>query len=164
LFQTGSKPADIKHQSERSYFVRKILTIVATVIAALTLSASAVLAGGPPKANAIYVHDVPYRTVGTPTDFSNTGAPLHSFDTIYLLDNPSDSADDGLASVATAAPGDKGYNGGRWMVYAVTWVNTPMQLTSEQAVLDAKAAGDLTISAEPVKLFECPVIPMRGNH
>jgi hypothetical protein len=142
--------------------VKKLLTAAATSIAVLALSVSAVAAGGPPQAG-IYVNDVLYRTVGTPTDFSHTGAPAHSFDTIFLLNDGSNPAADGLASVATAAPGDHDYNGGRWMVLDITWINTPMQLTNEQAVLDAAAAGDLTINWNPIKYFECPVIPMRGN-
>ena len=142
--------------------MKKLLTAAATSIAVLALSVSAVAAGGPPQAG-IYVHDVLYRTVGTPTDFSQTGAPDHSFDTIYLLNDGTNPAADGLASVATAAPGDKDFNGGRWMVFDITWINTPTQLTNEQQVLDAATAGDLTISAAPIKYFECPVIPMRGN-
>ena len=142
--------------------MRKLITAAATSIAALALSVSAVAAGGPPQPG-IYVHDVLYRTVGTPTDFSNTGAPAHSFDTIYLLDDGTNPDAAGLASVATAAPGDKDFNGGRWMVYGITWIGTPTQLTDEQEVLDAATAGELNISAMPVKYFECPVIPMRGN-
>lgn len=143
--------------------MKKFLTAAATSIVALALSVSAVAAGGPPKPNAIYVNDVPYRTVGTPTDFSNTGAPAHSFDTIFLLDDGTNPAAKGFASVATAAPGDHDYNGGRWMVLDITWINTPTQLTNEQAVLDAATAGDLTINWDPIKYFECPVIPMRGH-
>jgi len=162
VFNAGAKPADNKRQSERSCFVRKILTIVATVIAALTLSATSVAAGGPPKAG-IFVDDVLYRTVGTKTDFSTTGAPDHSFDTIFLLDDGSEAAD-GLASVATAAPGDRDYNGGRWMVYAVSWNVDPYQLTNDEEVMQAETAGDISISEEPVKYFECPVIPMPHGH
>jgi hypothetical protein len=48
---------------------------------------------------AFYVDGAQYRTVGTPTDLSETGAPAQSFDTIYDFG--------GLQlNVATAAPGD----------------------------------------------------------
>ena len=40
--------------------------------------------------------------------------PGHSFDRIYVLG-------DGLLNVAEAKPGDRDYNGGRWMVLPVTW-------------------------------------------
>ncbi len=69
--------------------------------------ASAAGVSGP----AFYVDHVLYRTVATPTDLSGTGAPDSSFDAIYAF------ADQ--RSVAEAAPGDRGYNGGRWQVHAL---------------------------------------------
>lgn len=82
------------------------------LLAAGLLTAGAASAGvsGP----AFYVDGVVYRTVATPTDLSTTGAPAHSYDTIYSF---------GAAqmSVATAAPGDRDYNGGRWMVHALAF-------------------------------------------
>lgn len=98
-----------------------------------------------------------YRTVGTPTDFSDTGAPAGSFDRIYVLG-------DGLVNVAEAEPGDCDFNGGRWRVLPVTWAGgvAPIQLTSAEAVEAYADAGMLTIASIPVKLFECPVIPVGG--
>ena len=85
--------------------------ILAVAVAALA-TASASFAGvtGP----AFYVDGQLYRTVNTPTDLSKTGAPAHSFDTIYALSGQP-------FNVATAAPGDEGYNGGRWMVHAIEY-------------------------------------------
>jgi hypothetical protein len=123
------------------------------VAAALLLSvaASTVAAGGPPKL-AFYIDDVRYRTVGTPTDFTGTGAPDSTYDRIYALGN-------GLANVAEAKPGDTDFNGGRWAVYAVAWSAgvTPVQLTNDGEVLAWRDAGLLSISADPVKLFFCSV-------
>ena len=121
-----------------------------------TLGAGSALAGGPP-APAFYVDDVLYRTIGTPTDLSGTGAPAHSYDRIYALGA-------GLMNVSEAKPGDRDYNGGRWMVLPVTWAVgvTPVQLTSDAAILEAAGDGLLTIGA-PVKYFVCPVIPMPGS-
>lgn len=116
----------------------------------LTVAASAVSAGGPPSLG-FYVDGSRYRTVGTPTDFSGTGAPASSFDRIYALGS-------GLANVAEAKPGDQDFNGGRWMVLPVAWNVTPYQLTSAEAVWAAADAGELTIGTTPVRLFECPVI------
>ena len=116
----------------------------------LTVAASAVSAGGPPSLG-VYVDDVRYRTVGTPTDFSHTGAPASSYDRIYALGS-------GLANVAEAKPGDQDFNGGRWMVLPVTWNVTPYQLTSAEAVWAAAEAGELSIGTTPVRMFECPVI------
>ena len=116
----------------------------------LTVAASAVSAGGPPSLG-FYVDGTRYRTVGTPTDFSHTGAPASSYDRIYALG-------DGLANVAEAKPGDQDFNGGRWRVLPVTWNVTPSQLTSAEAVWAAAAAGELSIGTTPIRMFECPVI------
>ncbi len=137
--------------------IRRLAALSAATALILTLGASSVAAGGPP-ALSFYVDGVRYRTVGTPSDFSDTGAPASSFDRIYALGS-------GLANVAEAKPGDQDFNGGRWMVLPVTWAAgvAPVQLTSAEEVAAAAAAGLLTIASSPVKLFECPVIPVGGS-
>jgi hypothetical protein len=104
---------------------RTITVVVSTAGAALGLSATAQAAGvsGP----AIYVDHVLYRTVATPTDLSGPGAPAQSWDTIYNFFGAQ-------RSVATAAPGDPGFNGGRWQVHKVSTPN---------GYAAALAAGDL---------------------
>ena len=136
---------------------RRIGSALAASALLLTVAASTVAAGGPPNL-AFYVDDARYRSVNTPTDLSNTGAPASSFDRIYVLGN-------GLINVAEAKPGDQDYNGGRWMVLPVTWTQgvTPVQLTSAEAVEAYANAGRLTIASTPVKEFVCPVIPVGGN-
>src|SRR5262245_54513766 len=62
--------------------------------------------GGP----AFYVNHQLYRTVGTPTDLSRTGAPAHAWDLIYEFSGAQ-------LNVAGAAPGDVGAHGGRWEVH-----------------------------------------------
>ena len=130
--------------------MRRMLAALATAAFVLALSASAVAAGGPPSL-AFYVDGDRYRTIGTPTDLSGTGAPAHSYDTIYALGA-------GLVDVAEARPGDTDYNGGRWMVLPITWHTTPVQLTSAEQVEAAALAGDLTIGDMAVQQFVCPVI------
>src|SRR5688500_4702991 len=98
----------------------------------LGLVASASALGGV-TGPAFYVDGTLYRTVNTPTDLSKTGAPDHSFDTIYALAGQP-------FNVATAAPGDRGYNGGRWMVHAIAY-NTSWAATV--AAHDANDSGDL---------------------
>ena len=95
---------------------RTIAAVVTAGGAALGLSATAQASGvsGP----AIYVDHVLYRTVATPTDLSETGAPEQSWDTIYNFFGAQ-------RSVATAAPGDPGFTGGRWQVHKVS---TPQRL------------------------------------
>lgn len=125
----------------------------ATLLAALSSTA---LAGGPPGP-AFYVDGELYRTVGTPTDFSRTGAPAHSFDTVYQFFGA-------ITNVASSAPGDRDYNGGRWIVIGASWNVAPYQLHSEEDVLAAADAGDISLTDDPIRWFECPVIPLRGNH
>ncbi len=135
--------------------MRRLVGALGASVLALGLLSGTAAAGGPPSI-AFYVDGSLYRTVGTPTDFSNTGAPAHSFDVIYALG-------EGLRNVAEAAPGDPGYNGGRWMVLPVTWHTTPLQLTSDEQVLWYAANGWLSIASTPARLFECPVILLGGG-
>ena len=138
--------------------MRKLLLLVALAALAAVPAAHPGV-GGP----AIYVDGTLYRTVGTPTDLSRTGAPAHSFDTIYEFG--------GLQlNVATAAPGDRDYNGGRWQVHGLAIPNYAAALAagdlnangvldSDTEVAAAIAAGAATDTGV-VKRFECPVIPL----
>ncbi|HSO28356.1 MAG TPA: hypothetical protein VLS28_00495 [Candidatus Sulfomarinibacteraceae bacterium] len=132
---------------------RRLAAAVTSAALLISVAASTVAAGGPPSL-AFYVDDVRYWTVGTPTDFSTTGAPEFTFDEIYVLGS-------GLINVAEAKPGDTDFNGGRWMVLPITWSAgiTPVQLTNAEQVEAYANAGWLTIASSPVKQFECPVIP-----
>jgi hypothetical protein len=137
---------------------RKITALAASAALLLTIGAGAVSASGlgPPHV-AFFADGDLYRTVGTPTDFSATGAPAGSYDAIFVFA-------DGATPVAEAKPGDRDYNGGRWRVYSVTWTD-PMdakQLTSAEEVAMYEGMGKLTIAATAVA-FECPVIPIRGG-
>ena len=82
--------------------MRKIMLMSVAALAVAAVVAGGALAGsGGVTGPAIYVDGQLYRTVGTPTDFSHTGAPDSSFDTIYDFG--------GLQpNVATAAPGRPG--------------------------------------------------------
>lgn len=131
--------------------VRRLTAALTAAMLLISVAASTVAAGGPP-ALSFYAGDVRYRTVGTPTDFTNTGAPDSSFDAIYSLGS-------GLINVADAAPGDVGFNGGRWQVFAITWANgvTPVQYTDAAQVVQAQADGLLTIGTTPIREFFCSV-------
>jgi len=145
---------------------RTMAVIVASGAAALGMSATAHAAGvsGP----AIYVDHVLYRTVATPTELSETGAPSQSWDTIYNFFGAQ-------PSVATAAPGDPGFNGGRWEVHKVSTPNGYAAALSAgdldgDGVLDsageidaALASGEL-VDDGIVKYFVCTLnkVPARG--
>jgi hypothetical protein len=142
--------------------------IMASLLALLALPGISGAAGvsGP----AFYVDGRLYRTVGTPTDFSRTGAPLHSFDTIYEFGGIQ-------RNVATAAPGDRGFNGGRWMVHRLVFTtggyaaaladdlvdsNRNDVIDSDEEVLAAITRG-YAADAGVIRMFECPVIRVPAN-
>ena len=136
--------------------MRRIAFLLTIIGFLLSVAAAPVAAGGPPSLS-FYVDGERYRTIGTPTDFADTGAPDFSYDRIYALG-------DGLINVAEAKPGDRDFNGGRWLVYPVIWADgvTPVQYTNDADILAAAMAGDLTIG-DPVKSFVCPVIAVPGR-
>lgn len=141
---------------------RTILTIGAAI--AIAAVPSVAFAGLGPPGPAFFVNGTVYRTIGTPATLTGTGAPEHSFDTIYEFFGEQ-------MNVATAAPGDAGYNGGRWIVQGLDWNSTYADAVAEhggtngvidtnaeiEAVLaDADAGGATTFE---VTRFVCPVIP-----
>ena len=145
----------------------KMKTSLLCALVALAAATTAFANGsGGVTGPAFYVDGDLYRTVGTPTDLTGTGAPAHSFDTIYALG--------GQLNVSTVAPGSPGYNGGRWLVHAIAY-NTSWAATV--AAHDANGSGDLDSAAEVraaladpgaggavdtgvVKSFVCPVIKL----
>jgi hypothetical protein len=142
--------------------MRRFSLFAVVLLAAAVVGSSAWAAGsGGVTGPAFYVNGQLYGTVNTPTDLSTTGAPDHSFDTIYDFG--------GLQpNVATAAPGDPGFNGGRWRVHALSFANYPAAVSqfdtnasgnfdSASEVEAALAAGAATDTGV-VKSFECPVI------
>jgi hypothetical protein len=141
------------------------VSIVASAAAFALQGAAAAGGSGGVTGAAFYVDGSEYRTVGTLTDLLTTGAPASSFDTLYEV-----SAYQPL-NVAEAAPGDPDYNGGRWMVHAVTFTdydaaldmydaNTSGDFDSAEEVEAALLAGAATDEGI-VKSFTCPVIKLR---
>jgi hypothetical protein len=141
--------------------------VLIAAFAMLTPASAAFAAGsGGVTGSAFYVDGQLFRTVNTPTDISGTGAPASSFDTIYDFG--------GLQpNVATAAPGDLGYNGGRWQVHALQFTdyeqaveqfdaNGSNDLDSDEEVAAALASGAATDTGV-VKSFVCPVIAEPGS-
>jgi hypothetical protein len=66
---------------------------------------------------------------------------------------------DGQLGIAGVAPGDGPYHGGSWQVHLVTFNSgvTPYLLTSDEAVLAAQAAGDVTVTRATDADFRCPI-------
>lgn len=139
--------------------------------AVLALGASAVVSGSALAAGvsgpAFYVDGKLYRTVGTPTDLTGTGAPESSFQVIYAFG-------DYQRNVATAAPGDPGYRGGRWIVrglditdYAGALADDAVDLNGNDVIdSDEEVMAGMGIywtAGAELKRFECPVIAVPAN-
>ena len=149
--------------------MRKLLALGTVVTVALVAIAGTALAAGAGGVTgpSFYVNGTLYRTVNTPTDLSNTGAPDSSFDTIYQFFGAQPF------NVATAAPGDRGYNGGRWRVIGLSFADydaAVMQYDANgsgdfdnAAEVQAALAGGGATSLGVVKSFVCPVIRVQGH-
>jgi hypothetical protein len=100
-----------------------------------------------------YYEDTIVRTVVPPSAFPNEGK-----DNFYGFP---DGAATGQKGVVAVAPGDKDYHGGHWKFFAVTFNEAvvPYLLTSEEAILDAEEAGDVTVIRIPENDFLCPIQP-----
>jgi hypothetical protein len=161
--ETGDVAFDATRWEETE--MRRALMMIGAAAAIAAVPGVAVAGNGPP-APGFYVNGIVYRTIATPTDLTNTGAPDHSFDTIYEFFGAQ-------LNVATAAPGDRGYNGGRWIVQGLVWNSSYADAVAEHggtngvidtnaeiaAVLaDAGAGGATTFE---VTRFVCPVIRPR---
>jgi hypothetical protein len=141
------------------------------LVAALALPAAALGAGsGGVTGPHFYVDGTLYRTVGTPTDLSNTGAPDSSFETLYDFGSLQ-------PNVVSAGPGQPGFRGGRWQVRPLIFNSS---YAATVAAHDTNGSGDLDSNAEVqaaladpgpggatlggiVQEFECPVIKVPAS-
>jgi hypothetical protein len=143
----------------------KLISLLGVLVVAGIATASALAGGsGGVTGPAFYVDGVMYRTVGTPSDLSHTGAPAHSFDTIYEFGGVQ-------PNVATAAPGDRDYNGGRWRVQVLGFPsgydtavdsadgNGSGDIDSDEELETALGLGTAIIEGDGPS-FVCPVIPL----
>ena len=83
-------------------------------------------------------------------------APGSGTDPFYKVTNGAS----GQLGIAGVAPGDGPYHGGNWQVYLVTFNPgvTPYLLTSDEAVVAARDAGDVTVTRAGNADFRCPVV------
>ena len=83
-------------------------------------------------------------------------APGSGTDPFYKVTNGAS----GQLGIAGVAPGDGPYHGGSWQVYLVTFNPgvTPYLLTSDEAVISAREAGDVTVTRAGDADFRCPVV------
>ena len=129
----------------------EIAVLAAIPMLILAASTGAAFAAKPGFGNLYYEGEI-MRTLVPPSAFPNEGR-----DPIYSVTNGVTEQ----VGIASVAPGDKGYHGGAWAVYLVTFSSgvTPYLLTSQEQVLDAEDAGDVTIERATDLDFRCPIQP-----
>lgn len=133
--------------------VKVLVTAAALAVSAVVAGTAAGAGAGGVTGPAFYVDGALYRTVGTPSDLSGTGAPEHSFDTIYEFSG-------NQPNVATAAPGDRGYNGGRWRVDVLGF---PLGYAAAVASADANGSGDVDSDEELEDAFSAGTAVVSGS-
>lgn len=126
------------------------LALVLSVVAVLAAPATAGRPGFVFPGGCCYYEGQIVRTVVPPAAFPNTGT-----DPFYAIIGGVSQQ----KAVVGLVPGDAGYNGGHWAFNAVTWNTSPYLLTSEDDVLDAADAGDVTVTPNPAMDFLCPIQP-----
>jgi hypothetical protein len=159
-------------RSKRERKMRRFLLATVAVTAACVWVGTA-LGGAFVAQNAVmYVDGVQYRTVDTPAFYNEKAgaAPAHTWDTLYVF--PSSETTFFQLHVADAAPGDRDYNGGRWIVKAVffttSYASAAAAYGGANGVLDndgevlAAIAGGAATATEAFR-FECPVRPLPRN-
>ncbi|MCI0528866.1 MAG: hypothetical protein L0Y56_15630 [Nitrospira sp.] len=131
----------------------KQVQILVFALAILLISVTPALADRPPFVfpdGCCYYQGTVVRTVVPPAT-----TPKEGRDNFYGIVN-------GVVNqkgVVAVAPGDQNYHGGHWKFFSVTWNVPPYLLTTEEAVLAAEAAGDVTVTRVPEMDFRCPIQP-----
>jgi hypothetical protein len=133
------------HNHERSTNMTKKLFIGMLAVVCMVIFSLPAVAQRPGFGNLYYAGEM-VRTVIPPA-----AMPFEGRDDLYLVR-------DQLA-VAAVAPGDTDYHGGQWAVNMVDWNEEAYLLTSEEEVLAAEAAGDITITRVAENDFKCPIQP-----
>ena len=124
-----------------------LLAMAALVVFSLPAAADR---KGPAGFGKLFYNGETVRTVVPPA-----AMPFQGRDKLY----PIVDGADGQLPVAAVAPGDRDYHGGQWAVNLVEWATDPYLLTSEEEVLAAADAGDVTITRLAGNDFKCPVQP-----
>ena len=88
--------------------------------------------------DAIWSDGHAYDVIATPA-LANMNAPAHTFDALYVFGNI-----DGQRGISDAAPGQKGYNGGRWIVRVVTLTEDGLNAldADNNGVIDSEITSD----------------------
>jgi hypothetical protein len=124
---------------------RGIVAAAVAVMAVLVLTAPASAKAGK---GFLYLDGQVFGTTVTPSTLPHGGN-----DPLFSVTN----GVEGQLGIAGVGPGQPGYNGGAWEVYRVTFTVAPYLLTSDEAVMAAEAAGDVTVTRDAAADFRCPI-------
>lgn len=123
--------------------MRRLITSLLLGAVLVGGTATAALAGQPVKTH-IWLDGVQVRTIVPPAS-----APQQGTDAFFMVP--------GTGGVAAVGPGDRGYHGGHWAVYVVSWNVAQYPLTSYTAIMAAHGAGDIEIVRNAALDFLCPI-------
>ncbi|HEX5947942.1 MAG TPA: hypothetical protein VFZ45_00100 [Actinomycetota bacterium] len=124
---------------------RGILAAALAVIAVLALAGPA---GAEAGKGFLFLDGEVYGTTVPPSPLPHGGN-----DPLFSVTN----GVEGQFGIAGVGPGQPGYNGGAWEVHRVTFTVEPYLLTSDEDVMAALAAGDVTVTRDASADFRCPV-------
>jgi len=124
----------------------------ATLAVVLLATMSAV--AGPPGRGMLWLNGELVRTL-VPPDHVPAGTGT---DPLYAISTQS-------YNVAGVGPGQPGYHGGRWAIYVVTWNAgyAPHEMHSDEDVMAAQQAGEITVTRNPDGDNRCPLNPGHGQ-
>lgn len=137
-------------------------TITAVLAAFVLLIAVPAFAdpGKPDFSAGVYADGEAWGTKATTTLPAPNGKNNQSFDKIFVITNGAD----GQLPVGEAAPGNPGYNGGRWWVHTAAWIDElphpKVVLTSYDEVMFHYSLGHLIIE-DAETYFQCPLLPIK---
>ena len=120
--------------------------LMASLLLGLTLvggAAGSALAAQPVKTQ-IWLDGALVRTILPPASTPGEGT-----DPFFMVP--------GTGGVAADGPGDRGYHGGHWAVYVVSWNVDQYPLTSHEAIMAAHGAGDIEVTRNAAADFLCPI-------
>ena len=141
----------------RKTAVLTMILAIALCVAPFSVSANP---GKPFFGAAIWVDYEAYGSKATTFLPAPNGHNLQSYDYLYHVLAGDDTTV--LSAVAESAPGDPDYNGGRWIVIDVRWVDPEdaQPLYSYQDIMDAVDNG-LAYTVDLETYVQCPLLPVK---
>ncbi len=123
--------------------MRRLITGLVITSLLVIASVAPTFAAKPPTGT-LYLDGEQVRTIVPPAAMPQAGR-----DNLYVVP--------AQFPVAASGPGDRDYRGGKWAVHEVSFNVAPYLLTSEEAVLAAERAGDVTVVRLHGADFKCPI-------